>query len=376
MGVKLLNTFLRTKCVSPNSITKRHIQELSGMKIAVDTSIYMYRFIGDHALLENFYLMCSIFRKYKITPVFIFDGKPPKEKNDELEERKKAKKKAEKEYKYLKKMHENENDQLAKQELEVKMDKMRKKFIRIKNKHIRSVKELFQNYGMSYIDAPGETDVLCAYFTRAGIVDACLSEDMDMFVYGCPIILRYMSLLKHNCVVYSMNHILHDLQMSEDDFITLCITSGTDYSKKLMKKSTRNIFQYYSVYIKYCNYIRNFELQSGEHDKDIQEDKDSQDEDTVSAIASASVSALDSALVSDPALTLGPTNFDAYLQIHYRIDIGSMREIKELYKVYDPQTSQLFNNDLKLFSNIPIQNSNIRYRELKKQLQENDFVFV
>ena len=33
--------------------------------------------------------MCSLFKKYSITPIFVFDGKPPVEKQKELEFRKK-----------------------------------------------------------------------------------------------------------------------------------------------------------------------------------------------------------------------------------------------------------------------------------------------
>ena len=40
-------------------------------------------------LIENFYVMCSLFKKYNITPIFVFDGKPPVEKQKELENRKK-----------------------------------------------------------------------------------------------------------------------------------------------------------------------------------------------------------------------------------------------------------------------------------------------
>ena len=32
------------------------------------------------SLIEKFYLMCSIFKNYNIIPLFVFDGKPPDEK--------------------------------------------------------------------------------------------------------------------------------------------------------------------------------------------------------------------------------------------------------------------------------------------------------
>jgi 5'-3' exonuclease len=364
----MLNTFLRTKC-SSRSISKTHLKNLQGMRVAVDTSIYMYRFIGDKALTENFYLMCSLFRRYNITPIFIFEGKPPKEKNEELEERKKAKKKAEKEYYYLKNMLEKEKDILAKQEIELKMDKMRKKFIRIKNKHIKSVKVLFQNYGMSYVDAPGESDVLCAYFSKSGIVDACLSEDMDMFVYGCPIILRYFSLLKHNCVIYNMNNIIDELQMTHNDFKTLCIVSGTDYSKKYMKKTKRNIFHYYGAFIKYKNYIHLFQNNNDSNNyvvtsKQLKFIPESAERKSVREEQAGKE--LDDVIIID--------SFDKYLNQYYRINIEDINNIQELFDVYENE--ELFKEELKIYSNIPIHNSDIHYTELKKQLEDDNFVFI
>jgi 5'-3' exonuclease len=64
------------------------MSELSGKTIAVDISIYLYKFSTDNSLIENMYLMMSIFRHYKIIPIFIFDGKPPDEKKELLEKRK------------------------------------------------------------------------------------------------------------------------------------------------------------------------------------------------------------------------------------------------------------------------------------------------
>jgi len=39
------------------------MSELSGKKIAVDISIYLYKFASDDTLIENIYLMLSIFSK-------------------------------------------------------------------------------------------------------------------------------------------------------------------------------------------------------------------------------------------------------------------------------------------------------------------------
>ena len=96
MGIKNLNRFLRNNC--GDAIKFISIKELSGKKIAIDISIYLYKFAADNTLIENIYLMLSVFRFYNIIPIFVFDGKPPAEKKELLEKRKKDKKDAEKEY--------------------------------------------------------------------------------------------------------------------------------------------------------------------------------------------------------------------------------------------------------------------------------------
>ena len=98
----MLNKFLQSKC--KNSISSIPLSSLAGKKIVVDISIYMYKYLGEDALLENLYLMISIFRENKITPIFIFDGKPPVEKKELLIKRRQDKEEAEEEYNNLKRM--------------------------------------------------------------------------------------------------------------------------------------------------------------------------------------------------------------------------------------------------------------------------------
>ena len=80
MGIKHLNRFFRNTI--PNSMKFVSIAELSGKKIAIDISIYLYKYVSDGNLIENIYLMLSIFTHYNIIPIFIFDGKPPNEKKE------------------------------------------------------------------------------------------------------------------------------------------------------------------------------------------------------------------------------------------------------------------------------------------------------
>ena len=86
MGIQYLNTYMKQEATK-KSIIKTNLHELSNKIIAIDTSIYLYRFLSENSLLENFYLMISIFKSYNIIPIFVFDGKPPKEKFEIIEKR-------------------------------------------------------------------------------------------------------------------------------------------------------------------------------------------------------------------------------------------------------------------------------------------------
>ena len=51
--------------------------DLSGKRIAVDISIYLYKYEAEDALLENMYVMLSIFRHYNIIPITVIDYNHP-----------------------------------------------------------------------------------------------------------------------------------------------------------------------------------------------------------------------------------------------------------------------------------------------------------
>jgi 5'-3' exonuclease len=229
MGIKHLNRFIATRC-NDAAIRKIHLSELSGKKIAIDASIYLYRFMSDDRLLEQFYLMLSIFRHYKIIPIFVFDGVAPQEKQELIKERREIKQRAEEKYNKLLAI-ENIVDNDEKQDIAIEMLRLKRDFVRIKDTDIKMVKTLLYQSGASWIHAKGEADVLCAQLIHTGRVYACLSEDMDMFAYGCSRVLRHISLIKHTALLYDLREILHQLGMTMDEFRQVLVLSGTDYNK-------------------------------------------------------------------------------------------------------------------------------------------------
>jgi hypothetical protein len=200
-------------------------------------------------LIENMYLLISILLHYQITPIFVFDGKPPKEKMEILHKRKIEKKEAETKYNLLKQEITATTSQEEKEELLIEMDKLKKQFVRIKREDIESVKKLIELYGVAYIEAEGEADKICAEMVIKKKAWACLSDDMDLFVYGCTRVMRHLSLLNHTIVFYNINNILRELQMPMAEFREVMILSGTDYNIH-QKITLYKAMKHYDEYIR------------------------------------------------------------------------------------------------------------------------------
>jgi hypothetical protein len=225
MGVKHLNKFLMDNCTQ-HSIRKIDLKSLANKTIVIDTSIYLYKFAEKEAVVENMFLFISTFRKYNITPIFVFDGKPPIEKKELLIKRKREKLEAEEQYNAIVASIEDQATGLQLMELE----KLKKRFVRVTDVDIQSAKDIMDLYGITYFESKGESDQLCAYLVKHNYAWACMSDDMDMFLYGCSRVLRHTSLTNHEVILYDTAGILSDLDMSMDSFMTIAILSGTDYN--------------------------------------------------------------------------------------------------------------------------------------------------
>jgi 5'-3' exonuclease len=219
-------------------------------KIAVDISIYLYKFIADGDYMEHLYLFLSVFKYYCIVPIFIFDGKPPPEKSALLKRRYCEKQEAYREYKSLQQLMSEISDPKKLDELEKTMNSLKKKMVRLTSDHINKAVELIKAFGFEHHFAPNEADQLCVYLTTTGKTYATLSDDMDMIVSGCPIVLRNLSLMNHEVSLYNTTQIVKDLGLSLDEFRDVVVLSGTDYeiSSNNTNISIRRAFEYYRKY--------------------------------------------------------------------------------------------------------------------------------
>jgi flap endonuclease-1 len=290
MGIKNLNRFIANN--APSAIKKIHLSSLEGKSICIDASIYMYRFQSDNRLLEHFYILVSIFRQYNICPIFVFDGKAPDEKKELLKERREKKQRAEADFQAYAEQLQQTEDAAERAELENEMLKLKKQFIKIRDSDIKAVQQLLTLYGAPWVCAVGEADALCAQLMYKRRVYACMSEDMDMFVYGCGRVIRHISLLKHTVLLYDLHDILTQLNMNLMEFKDILVISGTDYNKddstnlydsmkwfqkykKMTLTSMDGVPSFYEWLLQNTKYIKNMDMLMSTHALfDIRKDLD------------------------------------------------------------------------------------------------------
>lgn len=260
MGIKSLNNFLKNN--SKKGIYSVSLAQLKNKVVVIDISIYLYKFLSEDALVENMYLLISTLQFYNIKMIFIYDGPSPPEKRKLLMQRREKKKQAEIQYNELNKELSKDMDDNSLKVLKTKINALKKEFIKITQSEIELSKNIISLFGEKYIVAPAEADTLCAYFVISKKADICISEDMDLFIYGCPFVLRYLSILKHTAIMYNYELILQDLNISHNEFQDICILSGTDYNNEHIDLSIiLNEFKNY-VKIKNENEFKNWFIEN------------------------------------------------------------------------------------------------------------------
>lgn len=240
MGIKNLLKFLNN---FPELIVDQNVNDLSGKKIAIDISILLYQVvisvrnsgadltnkkgeITSH-LLGIFNKTCKLLSK-KIIPVYVFDGKPPEIKRKVLNMRKNIRMKA------YEKM-------LLATTLEEKI-KYFKRSVTITKKQLDDCRLLLTFMGVPFIDAPEEADSQCAWLAKNGLVDAVLTEDMDILTFGSPCIIRNLTSFKNSPLQINLNMIKKKFDWSHENFVHFCILLGCDYCDGLNDINYMTIF--------------------------------------------------------------------------------------------------------------------------------------
>ncbi|UCD03370.1 MAG: flap structure-specific endonuclease, partial [Candidatus Aenigmatarchaeota archaeon] len=182
-------------------VTHREIEmdSLNGKTIAIDAlniiyqflSIIRDRFTGEPlkdsqgnitSHLSGLFYRTTRMLEGGITPVFIFDGKPPDFKKGVQEERQKIKEDAQKKLEEAIKEGDRERIRLYAQQTS-----------KVTSDMLDDAKELLQAMGIQYVEAPSEGEAQASYMNRKGLVYACGSQDWDALLFGSPRLIRNLA---------------------------------------------------------------------------------------------------------------------------------------------------------------------------------------
>ena len=218
--------------------------------IGIDLMLYAHKYeYSCESIYPGFLNQILNFMSNQIIPIYIIDGTAPVEKADIINSRNLKKEKInDKLIKLKEKLKENSLDDIEKNKILKQITKLDKSNINITSDHISNLIMMFDIFHIPYIRASGEADNLIATLFKKNIIDACLSEDMDILVFGCKKMIKFRS---NKIVEYDLDYILNKINLSHEEFIELCILFGCDYLKPILRDKPNVI---------YNNYINNRNL--------------------------------------------------------------------------------------------------------------------
>jgi 5'-3' exonuclease len=264
MGIKNLNRFIQKH--APQAHTELHLENYRHKTIAVDTNIYLFRYksLSQHRWLNTFMNLVLTLKKYDIHCIFTYDTRAPPEKDFRKKERKERKRNAEERLRHIRA---DVNDYEIKGEVSpllqeitlkrytkvkrllnpvetnhVDMEAVRREIrvlenqmISVSSRDIELSKKGLDLLGIQHYDSPSEAETLCAYFCCHSKVDAVLSNDTDVLVYGTPLFMTKLNIQREVFTEIQHDVILDSLGMTKEEFTDFCIMCGTDYNKNIYK---------------------------------------------------------------------------------------------------------------------------------------------
>lgn len=252
MGIKNLMKIINR--YAEKSVKSINISDLKNKTLAIDANLMIYksvyairRKLGDDLKTKegkkvthiySMFLKLYALRKYNITAIFVFDGKYHQFKQKVMDKRNDIQKEVKE--KYRKSVTEEEK----KKYYYVAED--------ITTIELKEIKELIKAFGFNYINSIEEADSQCAKLARDGIVDAVISDDMDILLFGAKYLIKNFTIdKKKEMQIIDLNKVLKLLKIKMNQLIELGILLGSDYLETITGigaiKSYKMILMYGSI---------------------------------------------------------------------------------------------------------------------------------
>ncbi|XP_014061125.1 flap endonuclease GEN homolog 1 [Salmo salar] len=199
------------------------LYSLTGMTLAVDLSLWVCEAQHVQAMmgkvtkphLRNLFFRVSSLTLMGVKLVFVMEGEAPKLKAETMSKRKD--------------MRFGGFDKSAPKKQTTKTTN-RGRF----NAVLRECAEMLDCLGVPWVTAAGEAEAMCAFLDAQGLVDGCITNDGDTFLYGARTVYRNFNMNTKDPQVdcYRTSRVETELQLARETLVGLAILLGCDYIPK------------------------------------------------------------------------------------------------------------------------------------------------
>ena len=229
MGIRGFVGYLRNKLPT----VKRPVIWTAGQTWAIDCSCLLYR--ARAAGLSPMTVVASLLvrmRRAHITPIVIFDGRPPAVKSEVTEQRRADRNAAQQEIDLIRAQLVDATDERMRGDLENRLLELQKKAPPVTRSDKDELKQFLYAAGVLAVTPNGEADDVLAYLSRAGQVQAVVSTDMDMLARGVSCLIVPETDDAMSLSQYSLLDVLKAIGLTHEQFVTACMMMGTDYTPR------------------------------------------------------------------------------------------------------------------------------------------------
>ncbi len=226
---------------------KIQLEDIAGWKLAVDGYNTLYQFLAiirgvDGGHLKDsqgrvtshisglFYRNINLL-ELGIKLVYVFDGRPPDLKMEEIRRRSEQRREAKDQY--LRALQAGDM---------VQARKYAEASTVLRRDMVADAKELLDAMGIPWVDAPSEGEAQASTMAIEGTVNAVASQDHDSIVFGSPVLVRNVTIsgkrrlpskgIMINVIPerITLSSVLSSTGLSRDQLVDFAILLGTDFN--------------------------------------------------------------------------------------------------------------------------------------------------
>ena len=226
---------------------KIQLEDISGWKLAVDGYNTLYQFLAIIRGMDGGHLKDSqgrvtshisglFYRNINLLElgmklVYVFDGRPPEMKMEEIRRRSEQRREAKDQY--LRALQTGDMAQAR---------KFAEASTVLRRDMVADAKELLEAMGIPWVDAPSEGEAQASAMAVEGTVNAVASQDHDSIVFGAPVLIRNLTIsgkrrLPGKGIVINvvperiqLSSVLSATGLSREQLVDFAILLGTDFN--------------------------------------------------------------------------------------------------------------------------------------------------